>query len=244
MRVLKVNLTNKELMYSPEGLEDNFGAAIYGFSGWEPGWLPTETFDNRDYTGCLHGVSLSLMLIGDPRRSQMAIEDNGIIHELIHALHISDNKDTYFYYSQNPFGAPCGLKKYEHSVDRVPVLNRIGQQIRNALEVLQHDATEAYKRRLEEPRQEYQPNPVFAPRQIQKPTEDEKELQGERFFAIRPFNQVFYSSKPLHQQVLQRAGEKEASHPASNGEAERPDDLRAGESRQVPLHTMRQTGEI
>lgn len=68
----------------------------YSFSGWESGSTPVERFDLGDYIGCLHGCLLMLTLLGNEHRTQVAISDDGIVHELVHlagGVEISTHND-------------------------------------------------------------------------------------------------------------------------------------------------------
>jgi hypothetical protein len=62
---------------SPKGVQ-------FTFDGWAPGEAPLECFDRGDYIACAHGCMLSLIVEGNVYESFLAIQDDGIIHELIH----------------------------------------------------------------------------------------------------------------------------------------------------------------
>jgi len=68
----------------------------YSFSGWEPGLSPSECFDEAKYLECLHGCILCLSLLNEPFRTQKSVEDDGLIHELVHlsqGIDISHRQD-------------------------------------------------------------------------------------------------------------------------------------------------------
>jgi|GEM_PF-993448 len=58
--------------------------ASFSFSGWNASESPLECWDSRDWLKCLHGCMLCLSLLNDPEATQRAIEDDGILHELVH----------------------------------------------------------------------------------------------------------------------------------------------------------------
>ena len=58
----------------------------YTFSGWKTGESPLECWDRQDWTRCLHGCMLCLSLIRNPVASHHAIEDDGLLHELVHLM--------------------------------------------------------------------------------------------------------------------------------------------------------------
>lgn len=58
--------------------------ASFSFSGWNAGESPLECWDSRDWLKCLHGCMLCLSLLNDPENTQLAIEDDGLLHELVH----------------------------------------------------------------------------------------------------------------------------------------------------------------
>lgn len=57
---------------------------LYSFSGWPPYEEPLQCFDDSDWLRCLHGCMLALALLADAERTQLAIEDDGLAHELLH----------------------------------------------------------------------------------------------------------------------------------------------------------------
>ena len=55
-----------------------------GFEGWKPDESPLDFFDRGDYLQCMHGVMLCLHLIAQPTLLAQSVEDDGILHELVH----------------------------------------------------------------------------------------------------------------------------------------------------------------
>lgn len=45
---------------------------------------PQELFDKGDYVACLHATIQIYNIANDPKASQAALEDTGVIHELVH----------------------------------------------------------------------------------------------------------------------------------------------------------------
>jgi len=109
---------NKTLAYRTD-LDRN---GPYSFNGWLPEHYPTELFKARDFIGCLHACMLAFMLIGDAKRTQAAIEDDGILHELIHILHFAGLGDR--------------------------SLDRVIEWMPDALKLLQEDALKTYEQQL------------------------------------------------------------------------------------------------
>lgn len=58
--------------------------ANYSFSGWNESESPLECWDRQDWLKCLHGCMLCLSLLNDHEATQRAIEDDGLLHELVH----------------------------------------------------------------------------------------------------------------------------------------------------------------
>ena len=56
----------------------------YCFGGWGPTGDPVACFERGSWMNCLHGCMLCLSLLNDPRRTQLAVEDDGLLHELLH----------------------------------------------------------------------------------------------------------------------------------------------------------------
>lgn len=176
----------------------NFGS--YEFGGWKSGETPVERFDIQDWPACLHGCVLALTIINDPVRTQREIEDDGIIHELIHELHIA--------------------QQLGHNIDWINYAN-----LRIEIQQLQDDALGAYERAKTEYHYLYTQQLSRGFRQDSAESKQE-ELQGERSFTIYPSADIFYSSKPLREQVLQRTGEEKTSSAFNNTQAERPNNVR------------------
>src|ERR1700735_5615638 len=89
----------KRPMFLPNQVEatyytdQNTNGTPYMLSKWKEGEYPVQTYDAKDWIGCLHGCALALTMLQDPQRTQNAIEDDGILHELIHILHFSKRED-------------------------------------------------------------------------------------------------------------------------------------------------------
>jgi hypothetical protein len=56
----------------------------YSFSGWNAGESPLECWGKQDWLKCLHGCMLCLSLIREPVAAFRTIEDDGLLHELVH----------------------------------------------------------------------------------------------------------------------------------------------------------------
>lgn len=56
----------------------------YSFSGWDAGESPLECWDKQDWLKCLHGCMLCLSLLRNVITIRWAIEDDGLLHELVH----------------------------------------------------------------------------------------------------------------------------------------------------------------
>lgn len=56
----------------------------FSFDGWQTDETPFNCFCRKDYLGCLHGCLLALTLLGNEHRTQVAISDDGLVHELVH----------------------------------------------------------------------------------------------------------------------------------------------------------------
>ena len=56
----------------------------YLFSGWEPTQSPIECWNSKNYLACLHGCMLCYSFLNDSKATQLAIEDDGLLHELLH----------------------------------------------------------------------------------------------------------------------------------------------------------------
>ena len=104
--------------------DQNTNNSPYMLSRWKEGEYPVQTYDAKDWVGCLHGCALALTMLQDPQRTQNAIEDDGILHELIHILHFS--------------GRSGGKSQLEEM--------KSVQQLRDDIFKLQEDAIGAYER--------------------------------------------------------------------------------------------------
>lgn len=219
MRVVNYpKVTNRDVMYKTDA---NLTGNTYVFRGWKPGEHPTETFDKQDWVGCLHGCSLALILLQDPTRTQAAIEDDGIIHELIHIMH---------------FGWETFTRWDETK----------GGELRQQIEKLQQNAIGAYDRLAEgnntSIKAEEQAKPLFIdyidrPKDRQytqfygrgiRQSEAEIQQEASRKFKVEfaPGLKRIYAGEPVHQPVLQRSGEEETRPSSIDGEAGRSDDVR------------------
>lgn len=70
--------------------------SLYGFEGWAANESPLDYFDRGEYIQCLHGVILCLHLIASPMLLKRAVEDDGILHELVHlSLNIDLNLENF-----------------------------------------------------------------------------------------------------------------------------------------------------
>jgi len=56
----------------------------FGFMGWAPGESPLEQFDAGNWVACLHACLLCFSALEDAEKTQEAIEDDGLLHELVH----------------------------------------------------------------------------------------------------------------------------------------------------------------
>lgn len=54
---------------------------LFGFSDWPEGESPLELFDKREWLKCLHST---MFVLSRSKIEQIDIEDDGILHELIH----------------------------------------------------------------------------------------------------------------------------------------------------------------
>jgi len=58
--------------------------ALYSFSGWRATESPIECWNSGIYLACLHGCMLCYSLLNDKEKTQAAIDDDGLLHELLH----------------------------------------------------------------------------------------------------------------------------------------------------------------
>lgn len=58
--------------------------AQYSFSGWNPGESPLECWDDKEWLKCLHACMFCLSMIKASQMALQAIEDDGLLHELVH----------------------------------------------------------------------------------------------------------------------------------------------------------------
>jgi len=56
----------------------------FEFSGWLEGDSPLDHFDTGNWLQCAHGICLALSRQHDPNCAALAVEDDGLLHELIH----------------------------------------------------------------------------------------------------------------------------------------------------------------
>jgi hypothetical protein len=56
----------------------------FEFSGWSLGESPLDHFDAGRWLECAHGVCLALSRHHDVNCAALAVEDDGLLHELIH----------------------------------------------------------------------------------------------------------------------------------------------------------------
>lgn len=57
---------------------------IFSFNTWVDAHKPSSTFDRKDYLGCLHGCMLAFTILDDADFTQLAVVDDGLLHELLH----------------------------------------------------------------------------------------------------------------------------------------------------------------
>lgn len=69
-----------------QGIEYINDSGTYVFNGWYEGHRPTQTFAADDWIGCLHGVMFGLLFLSEPVYSHRAIEDDGMLHEIVHIM--------------------------------------------------------------------------------------------------------------------------------------------------------------
>lgn len=219
----------------------------YEFNGWKEEHKPVNLFDARNFIPCLHACSVALVILNDHRRSYEAVEDDGIIHELIHILHI-------------PLIQEVTSRDIETHMQSPSM-----QTLRERILKLQEDALGEYERIYKEQHPDEYPQQLnsfyrkgydylslpISP-QIQ-PYEDygfkvlktrEQKEGGSFKIEFAPGVEIFRPFVPIHQPVLQRSWKKEASDPSGLGEAERPNDVRAGDAGQVSMHSLQQTGKV
>lgn len=225
--------TERQIQGRSLGSRSNIGP--YQSDGYRLGEYPTDLFDAGNYEACLHSVVLGLSLIGDAQRTQTEIEDDGIIHELIHLLHI---------------GRQMGIT--------VDWLNMA--QLRNEIHQLQVDALGAYERINAEvnaappPVTSYR-SFIFEPltvidfqaidrelKKLKEALEQQDAAEVQKASAESVGSDWIYPVQSLHQSVLQRIRNEEAGSSSVNIEAGRSIDLRDGESGQVSMQSMQETG--
>jgi hypothetical protein len=219
----------------------NKNGSIYMLAKWKPGEKPVETFDKEDWAGCLHGCALALTVLQDPTRTQAAIEDDGILHELIHIIHFPHAR-----YELGNYPSIRGLRDeiYKLQEDAIGAYERIveqSEQIHQQQAAERKEREEQYLRRQKH--NPFEPQfllPQFYGRGIRPseraekffriPEQSEAQIQQE---ASRKFKVEFapglkrvYPGEPVHQSVLQRSGEEETRPSSIDGEAGRSDDVR------------------
>lgn len=57
--------------------------SLYGFSGWNRGESPVESFDKKEWLKCLHSCMLIASFHPDPKP---LLEDDQVLHELVHLV--------------------------------------------------------------------------------------------------------------------------------------------------------------
>lgn len=187
---------DREILYT-----NSSGTCRYKFSGWQPGDKPSETFKRGDYVGCLHGITFALLLLTDPYLSHEAIEDDGILHEVIHVMHLGPNN--------------------------VDEMDRLAQQ----LEELENKALAKYDELIaEQQRTGTQPTYDFRvkrPELKAAPEVQQEEVSGwERISLDSNDNSWLHPCKSVHQSVLPSTREEVEISAANYIEAGRSDDVR------------------
>lgn len=252
----------------------NKNGNIYMMKKWKVGERPVETFDKKDWIGCAHGCVLGLLLLQDPARTQRAVEDDGIIHELIHIMHFPNSheelgkypsiqtlRDDIYQLQEDAIGA------YESVVKQSAELTEQSNREYNERQAQYQSRVIGYNNPLLDPDRErtrrfyFTPlTPAFEPittykrgpdpfkpddfkiefnSELKTAAEDElkrAEKVREGFYGWKgSFDNegaspiVVHTGEPVHQQVLQRTGQEEASASASGSEANGPEHIRSGD---------------
>ena len=57
---------------------------LFSYAGWGSLGGPLACFDRGQWLLCLHACMLCLSLLNESHQTQIAIEDDGLLHELVH----------------------------------------------------------------------------------------------------------------------------------------------------------------
>jgi hypothetical protein len=175
-------------------------SGTYSFVGWKSGDNPSETFRKQDYAGCLHGIMFALLLLADPYLSHRAIEDDGVLHEVVHIMHIGLNPSEELVAQLEELENKA-LAKYE---ELLAEQNRTGTR-------------PTYDFRVKRTKQ----SELKAASQVQQ-----KEIYGSKEF-LRYFDPSGVRAfESLHQPMLSSVGQEDAVSSSTYGEAGRSDDVR------------------
>lgn len=203
----------------------------YMLQRWKPGETPVETYDKQDFIGCLHGCVLALTMLQDSKRTQMAIEDDGIVHELIHILHFTQPDQ------------------------RIQIGSfRSVRELRDEIYKLQEDGIKAYEQLIQQSEQlavqrdkeRYEGqffysapvHPLYRFKNY-KNSEQQGSSEGKKeSVEIISTNRV-YTDEPIYIKMLQRARQEETSDSTSIDQTGRPDNVRDGELGEVPMQPVR-----
>jgi hypothetical protein len=200
---VKLLQRNKQISYRNR-------TGLYGFDGWNPGDEPSQTFMKGDYIACLHGCMFGLLILADKNRSHQAIEDDGILHELVHGLHI-------------------GRKYLEADVYKFDKLKiDIRKLERDTLDKYQQLLAEAEQYERETGKQKifrFEPDENA---ELEAAQEVQQEARSERLY-YQTYGRGLRPSVPVRFPMLQRSREEAEISAANYIEAGRSDDVRTGD---------------